>query len=180
MSWILGKRPGSSFFRRRRFRPGLVRDKTAQIHVMETVIGGLFLLASIIVAIDINTNITQKDTGVNQLGILGEDTLRSLASLPPDIANASDYQNSTLIYYCVTGQVDGLSNFFNRSFESTVSYSFKLFSYQFGGPKNVVFSYSTSLHVMSDSASSHRILSHDGVIYDFQLILWFEPREVSS
>jgi len=170
-----GKRLG----RTSRLVPSLCStDTEAQIHVLETVIGGLFLLAAIIAAISASPNTTQRDRGVNQLELLAEDALRSLANLPPDGVNSSRYQDSTLSYYCVTQQAGKLSNYFNMSFASTISYSFKLYNYSDVNSKTLVLSYASSPHIISDSATCHRIVTYGAVVYDFVLVLWLEPREV--
>jgi len=157
-----------------------VRSNEAQIHILETVIGGLFLLAAIMAAINIAPNTTQQDSGLGQLELLGNDALRSLANLPPEKANASRYHNSTLTYYSVTQQVENLTKFFNASFEVTVSYAFSLYNYSSGEGRELVFSYYTSLPILSDSVSCHRLVTYKEMVYDFRLLLWFEPREVSS
>ena len=167
------------FGNKKSFAACLSSDDEAQIHVLETVIGGLFLLAALIAAINAAPNTSQSDSGVNQLDILGEDALRALANLPPENANSTRYQDSTLTYYCVTGQTWNLSSYFNMSFKNTVSYSFKLYNHTGPGDKLLVFSYATSAHIMSDSAACYRIITYKEAIYDFQLVLWLEPREVS-
>ena len=163
---------------KRPFAACLSSDHDAQIHVLETVIGGLLLLAALIAAINTAPNTSQSDSGVNQLDLLGEDALRALANLPPENVNSTRYQNSTLTYYSVTGQTENLSNYFNMSFRSTVSYSFKLYNHTGPQSKSLVFSYATSAHIMSDSAACYRIVTYNEVVYDFQLVLWLEPREV--
>jgi hypothetical protein len=176
-----GALSGKSFSRKGSVLIRLSRDKRAQIHVLETVMGGIFLMAAIYASYQISSNVTQSDTGISKLEILGGDALRSLDNLPPEGVDGSLYGNSTLRYYCVTGQIDNLTEFFNMSIPTSLSYSFSLELYQSAGVEGeVVLSYSTSSIITTNNAICHRMVCHQGEVYDFQLVMWQEPRGVAA
>ncbi len=157
----------------------LSSDDSAQLHILEVVIGGLLVIAAILAATDIYPRTSQSDSGRSQLEILAEDSLRSLDNLPPAGVNATSYRNSSLVYFCSKADVAALTGFFNSSLEERVSYAFSCYNHsEDNGDEALLFGFETSSHILSNTATSHRIVVYQTFIYDFTLVLWLEPRAV--
>jgi len=149
------------------------RDEKAQMHVLETVIAALLFFGAVQVGVQLMPD-SASTTSADSLGVTGEDALRTLHNLDPGTANASDYYNSSLVYFVVTGRVSNITAYLNSTLDSTISYEIGCTIYPEGN--------STTLFAMQKiveaSAVSHFSFFYSGKLYDIRLVLWREPRGV--
>lgn len=148
-------------------------DDHAQIHVLESVIAGLLFFGALQVGINLVPD-SQSTTALDTLSVTGEDALRTLYLLTPDIPDAAAYGNSSLIYYIVTGQVSNITDFLNSSLSSTTSYRLS-YRIQPGSSETLLYD---MMRTVDESVTSHFAFYHEGVLYDVRIVLWHEPRGV--
>ena len=148
-------------------------DEDAQLHVLEAVIAGLLFFGALQAAVSLSPD-AQTTTALDTLEIIGQDVLRSLFLLPPDSANASEYGDSSLAYFLLTGSFGNITDYLNMTLDMTISYSLHYTTYPGGDTIMIIEMTRTVDEVVSGHISFH----HDGFLYDVQIFLWQEPRGV--
>lgn len=148
-------------------------DEHAQLHVLEAVIAALLFFGALQVAVSLSPD-AQTTTALDILEITGQDALRSYYLLPPIDANASEYDNSSLILYLLTGSFGNITDFLNASFDQTISYSLQFTTYPDGNTTLVI----DMTRTVDEAVSGHLSFHHTGTLYDVQIFLWREPRRV--
>ncbi len=161
----------------------IVSDDSGQIHAMEAVIAALLFFGALQVGVSLIPD-SQSTTALDTLSITGEDALRTLFYLKPVMGNSSDpnstggandpalYQNSSLVFYIVTGMTSNVTDFLNSTLDSSISYSL---GYRILPQGNFTMLFEM-VQTVDESLSSHFSFFHEGILYDVRLILWKEPR----
>ncbi len=154
-------------FRKNRF----MRDDEAQIHVLEAVVAAMLFFG----ALQVGTNLIPSDqstTGLSTIAVTGEDALRSLYLLDPGIPNGSDFGNSSLIYFLISGMDGNITSFLNSTIDPSISYT--LFYRML--PENTEITIFEMVMTVEESVSAHFPFHYMGKLYDVILLLWKEPR----
>ncbi len=151
---------------------GNIMKKNAQAHVIEMVAAVILFIGVVLFISSFSTPPPQQNYSIVQLKTLGDDSLRTLDNTP---TGDGLYHNSTLVKYIVydygvKGNITPLSDFLNSSLPNTVSYNIYNRSIS---EKKSIYSMGTPI---GDTAVAHRIIVHDGNVYDVELVLWYEPR----
>ena len=154
---------------------GMNKDEVGQMHVLETVITALLFFGALHVGVTLIPD-TQTTTALDTLSITGDDTLRSLLLLEPDVANQTQYQNSTLIYFISTNRTGDITDYLNATLDPSISYQLSLRIL----PANQVIDLYSMVKNVDESVASHIGFFHEGALYDVILVLWREPRGVAS
>lgn len=154
-------------FREYRFR----KEDDAQIHVLEAVVAAMLFFG----ALQVGTSLIPSDqstTGLTTLSVTGEDSIRSLYLLDPGIPNGSDFGNSSLIYFLISGMYGNITSFLNSTIDPSISYTlfYRIL------PENTEITILEMLMLVDESVSAHFPFHYKGKLYDVILLLWKEPR----